>query len=206
MEKLAVMYFKPTVQLQQIQVLMEEWGMEKDSTVIHGKYLRNCYVSENMNRPGHFIIEANEVSSKSKALENLILDERVDPLGCKSNNPLTMLEVFGINETCARLYEELIFTATNLSDTSGVLQRHYKVIADDSFVNGDRRYGARESVKRDRTMDCFKAVGFETANEMIRNALKYGDIRPIADPVAATIFGETANLGTGVSKITLYAN
>ena len=182
-EFMAVIYFKPTVQLVQIRVLMEEWGLEKDSTVIHGKYLKNCFVSENMNRPGHFMIEANEATPKTKALENLILDERVDPLGCKSNNLGTMLDMYGIHETCARLYEELIYTATNLSDTSGVLQRHYKCIADDAFVNGDKRYGARESVRKDRMMDTFKAVHFETASDMIRSALKNGDVMPVAERV-----------------------
>lgn len=204
-EFMAYIYFKPTVQPTQIQIIMEEWGLEKPSTVVHGKYLRNCYVSENKNRPGHFIIEANEVSERSMALENLIFDERVDPRGCKSSDPSVNQKMFGIFETAARDYEELIYTALNLSDTSGVLQRHYKVLADSIFAGGEPLYANRSSLRHDRTMDIYRLVQFETAKDMIQQSLRYGDIQPIADPVSASAFGELPALGTGVSKITLYA-
>ena len=205
-EFMAFIYFKPTIEANRIQILMEEWGLEKDETIVHGKYLKNCFVSENKNRPGHFIIEANEIGDKTMALENLIFDERVDPYGCKNSDPDVMLKIFGIFETAARDHEELIYTALNLSDTSGVLQRHYKVLADSTFVNGDGLYANRSSLRHDRTMDTFRMVQFETAKEMIQAALRYGDVQPIADPVSASYFGEIPSLGTGVSKITLYAN
>lgn len=204
-EFMAYIYFKPTVQPQQIQVIMEEWGMERPSTVVHGKYLRNCYVSENKNRPGHYIIEANEVSERSMALENLIFDERVDPMGCKNTDPSVTQKLFGVFEAAARDYEELIYTAMNLSDTSGVLQRHYKILADSTFAGGEALYANRSSLRHDRTMDIYRLVQFETAKDMIQQSLRYGDIQPIADPVSATAFGELPALGTGVSKIMLYA-
>ena len=184
---------------------MEEWGMERPSTVVHGKYLRNCYVSENKNRPGHYIIEANEVSERSMALENLIFDERVDPMGCKNTDPSVTQKLFGVFEAAARDYEELIYTAMNLSDTSGVLQRHYKILADSTFAGGEALYANRSSLRHDRTMDIYRLVQFETAKDMIQQSLRYGDIQPIADPVSATAFGELPALGTGVSKIMLYA-
>lgn len=203
-EFMAYIYFKPMVQIQQIQVIMEEWGTEKPSTVVHGKYLKNCFVSENKNRPGHYIIEANEVSERSCALENLIFDERVDPYGCRNSDPSVMLKMFGVMETTARDYEELIYTALNLSDTSGVLQRHYKVLADSTFSGGDALYANRSSLRHDRTIDIMRLVQFETAKDMIQQSLKYGDIQPVADPVSASVFGELPAFGTGVSKITLY--
>ena len=205
-EFMAYIYFKPTVQPTQIQIIMEEWGLEKPSTVVHGKYLRNCYVSENKNRPGHYIIEANEVSERSMALENLIFDPRVDPRGCKSSDQSVNQKMFGVMETAARDYEELIYTALNLSDTSGVLQRHYKVLADNTFAGGEPLYANRSSLRHDRTIDVYRLIQFETAKDMIQQSLRYGDIQPIADPVSASAFGELPALGTGVSKITLYAN
>lgn len=203
-EFMAYIYFKPTVQPQQIQIIMEEWAIEKPSTVVHGKYLKHCYVSENKNRPGHYIIEANEVNERSLGLENLIFDERVDPYGCKTSDPSVMLKLFGVMETTARDYEELIYTALNLSATSGVLQRHYKVLADSTFAGGDALYANRSSLRHDRTMDIYRLVQFETAKDMIQQSLRYGDIQPIADPVSASAFGELPAFGTGVSKITLY--
>ena len=203
-EFMAYIYFKPTVKVEQINSLMEEWSMERSSTIVHGKYLRNCFVSENKNRPGHFIIEANEVSSNTLALQNIIFDERVDPRGCRTTDPEVNQKLFGVSEASTRQYEELIYTATNLSDTSGVLHRHYKVLADSTFAGGDAQYASRNSLRHDRSMDVFRLVQFETAKDMIQQALKFGDIQPIADPVSASVFGELPNVGTGVSKTNLY--
>ena len=203
-EFMAYIYFKPTVKVEQINSLMEEWSMERSSTIVHGKYLRNCFVSENKNRPGHFIIEANEVSSNSLALQNLIFDERVDPRGCRTTDPEANQKLFGVSEASTRQYEELIYTATNLSDTSGVLHRHYKVLADSTFAGGDAQYASRNSLRHDRSMDILRLVQFETAKDMIQQALKFGDIQPIADPVSASVFGELPTVGTGASKVNIY--
>ena len=204
-EFMAYIYFKPTVTSDQIMILMEEWGMEKTSTIVHGKYLRNCYVSENKNCPGHYIVEANEVSPNTMALQNLIFDPRIDPRGCKTTDPEVNQKMFGVFEASTRQYEELIFTATNLSVTSGVLHRHYKVLADATFINGEAQYASRNSLRHDRTMDTLRLVQFETAKDMIQQSLKYGDIQPVADPISCSAFGELPSLGTGASKIMLYA-
>lgn len=204
-EFMAYIYFKPTVKVEQINLLMEEWAMERPSTIVHGKYLRNCYVSENKNRPGHFIIEANEVSPNSLAIQNLIFDERVDPCGCRTTDPAVNQKMFGIGEASTRQYEELIYTATNLSVTSGILQRHYKVLADATFAGGEPLYASRNSLKHDRCMDTMRLVQFETAKDMIQQALKYGDVQPVADPVSAAVFGELPTSGTGVSKVNFYS-
>ena len=204
-EFLAYIYFKPTVRAEQINVLMEEWSMEKSSTIVHGKYLRNCFVSENKNRPGHYIIEANEVAANSLAIQNLIFDPRIDPRGCRTTDPNVNQSMFGVFEAATRQYEELIYTATNLSDTSGVLHRHYKVLADATFSGGDAQYASRNSLRHDRTMDTLRLVQFETAKDMIQQSLKYGDIQPVADPVCSSVFGELPSVGTGASKITLYS-
>ena len=204
-EFMAYIYFKSTVKADQIQVLMEEWSMERTSTIVHGKYLRNCFVSENKNNPGHYIVEANEVSPNSMAFQNLIFDPRIDPRGCRTTDPNVNQSMFGVFEASTRQYEELIYTATNLSDTSGVLHRHYKVLADATFSGGDARYASRNSLRHDRTMDTLRLVQFETAKDMIQQSLKFGDIQPIADPVSSSVFGELPTVGTGASKITLYA-
>ena len=54
-------------------------------------------------------------------------------------------------------------------------------------------------------MDTLRLVQFETAKDMIQQSLKFGDIQPIADPVSSSVFGELPTVGTGASKITLYA-
>lgn len=203
-EFMSYIYFKPTVSANDIQVIMETWDQQKASTVVHGKYLKNCYVSENKNNPGHYIIEANEVNANSMSLQNLILDPRIDPAGCRTTDTVVTQKLFGVFETAARVHEELIFTATNLSDTSGVLHRHYKTIADTMYLSGDAQYASRNSLRRDETMDTIRLVQFETPKDMIQQSLKHGNIQPIADPYSASMFGELPSLGTGVSKIIMY--
>lgn len=203
-EFMAYIFFKPTTKIQQIEVLTEEWAMERSSTVIHGKYLKNCFVSENKNMPGHYIIEANEVSANSMSLQNLIFDERIDPRGCKTTNPEVYYKLFGVGEASTRQYEELIYTATNLSETSGLLMRHYKVLADATFMNGEAMYASRNNLRHEREIDTLRMVQFETAKDMIQQALRFGDIQPVGDPVSAAVFGELPSLGTGASKVDLY--
>lgn len=203
-EFMAYIYFKPTVKSEQINIIMEEWSMERPSTIVHGKYLRNCHVSEIKMNPGHYLIRANEVSQNSLSLQNLIFDPRVDPRGCRISDTAANQAIFGVFEASTRQYEELIYTAINLSDTSGVLHRHYKVIADAEFAGGKPEYASRNSLRRDRTMDTLRLVKFETAEDMIRQSLKFGDIQPVADPVCSSAFGELPTIGTGASKITLY--
>ncbi len=203
-EFMAYIFFKPTVKASQINNIIEDWNFENSRTIIHGKYLKNCFVSENKNRPGHYIIEANEVVPNVMALQNLIYDPRVDPYGCKTTNPDVYFKMFGVFEASARQYEELIYTAINLSDTNGVLHRHYKVLADATYSTGEPRYASRNSLRHDREMDTLRLVQFETAKDMMQQALRFGDIQPVADPVSAQVFGELPNLGTGASKVSLY--
>lgn len=203
-EFMAHVYIKPIVELGAIRVMMEEWYMERTSTIIHGKYLTNCFVCENKNKPGHYLIQANEISSNVMAYQNLIFDPRVDPYGCSTTDIEITSKMYGIFEATAQHYENLIYTAINLSFTKGLLLRHYKVLSDMTFANGRPQYASRNSLKHDRTMDILRMLHFETAKDMMFQNLKFGDKQPITDPIAASTFAELPSLGTGVSKITLY--
>lgn len=203
-EFMAYIYFKPMIKIDQIQCLLEEWGMERPSTIVHGKYLKNCYVCENKNIPGHYVINANEVTENSLALQNLIFDERVDPYGCTCTDPGVNLKIFGIGEASTRHYEDLLFAAVNLSATNEVLHRHYKVIADAIYATGEPQYANRNSLRHDRSMDDMRLIQFETAKDMIQQALRFGAPQPIADNVSAAVFGELQSSGTGCSKVTIY--
>lgn len=203
-EFMAYIYFKRDVSLDRIHVLMEEWGTRKPSTIVHGKYLKNCCVTENKNDPGHWLVEANEVKVGNNAMENLIYDERVDPRGCRTTDPTVNMKLFGVFETATRHYEELVYTATNLSDTSGVLYRHYKVLADTIFVTGRGCYAKRTNLGDNKTADALRLLNFETPKDMMTGSMKYGVPHPIAEPVSATVFGDQMALGSGVSRVTLY--
>ena len=203
-EFMAYIYFKGNVMLDRISVMMEEWAIEKDLTIVHGKHLVNCFVSENKNRPGHYIIEANCVGEPEEAMLNVMTNDEVDPKGCRCTDTAATEHLWGICEGNVRFYEELVYTAVNLSATSGVLHRHYKVLADAAYTGGMILQASRTSLRRDRCMDTLRMAQFETARDMIQQSLKFGDIQPVADPVSAAVFGELPGCGTGISKITLY--
>ena len=205
-EFMAYIYFQPDIPYSTITNIMEEWGLEKPSTIVHGKYLSKCYVSENKNMPGHYIIEANEVSAggnSTMALENLIFDERVDPLGCKTTNMNVIQKMYGIMEADARCAEELIYTAINLSYTSGILVRHYKLISDMIYSEGFPRHAERNKMMHDHYMDAFRKINFETAKNMIVDSLRTAEVHPVADSVSCAVMGELPTLGTGCSKVML---
>jgi DNA-directed RNA polymerase beta' subunit len=202
-EFMAYIFFKPYVKVLDIYKYMEEWIIEKNSTIVHGKYLVNCYVSENKMNPNHYIVEANEIDG-TMALENLIFDPRVDPYGCRSSNNEVERKLLGVFESNARHIEDLIYTAMNLSDTNDILHRHYKLISDAILFYGYPVYASRNSLKFDNDIDTIRMISFEVAEEFIRQSLKYSETQKIGDPICASVFGELPSLGTGVSKVTLF--
>jgi hypothetical protein len=203
-EFMAYIFFKPDINIDTINNMCETWKMRIDKNIVHGKYIVNSFVSENKNKPGTYIIEANEIDPKAMTLENLILDERIDPAFCKTTDSEVTLSIFGINEASARHYEELIYTATNLSETKGILNRHYKLISDTIFVTGEPLYADRYSIKHDEYFDPMRSLSFETAKAFIQDTLKSNKKVPVSDTTAAAVFGELSSQGTGVSKIIIY--
>ena len=199
-------FLKENVPQIRIQVILEEWMLERSSTIVHGKYLMNCYVSENKNDPGHYILEANDVNTEIMALENLIYDPRVNPFGCKTSNIQTTYELFGVCEAAARLHEEILYTAANLSDTKEILPRHYKMLADNILSNGSFKYASRTSLKKDSAMDPLRLMSFEIPTEMLTHSLKTSRKFPIRDPVSASFFGELPKMGSGIANTIAYKN
>lgn len=196
------MFFKESVGYDKIAELSVRLTQSKPF-IIHGSCIQNSCVIENVNRPGHYVIECNEIVN-TDAFNTIVHLPEVDPTGCLNNNMRECAPALGICETSARHYEELVYTAINLSATTGILQRHYKVIADAIYSNGEAIYADRNSFKYDRYSDTLRYVQFETAKDMLRNSIKNGDINPVGDPFSAIIFNEDPTLGTGASKIHLY--
>lgn len=196
-------FFNPKLSNIYVSAFMDQLCLYKSQNVINGGYLKHCFVYESKNQPGHFLIDANEALNDGKALDALIFDERVDPCGCKSSDTNATVRLFGVCEANARHYEELIYTCEKFSATRGLLSRHYKLLSDATFVNGAPEYGSRNSLKHDTSIDAMRLMNFEVTKDMVQQALRYGDIQEIKDPISANVFGELPRLGTGVSKITL---
>ena len=80
----------------------------------------------------------------------LLIDERIDPYGTTLTDTTQIFDTYGIFEASARTYEELCYCALNLSDTSGILTRQYKLVADAIFVNGYYKSATRLDYKHNR--------------------------------------------------------
>ena len=168
----------------------------------------NCYVCENKNRPGHYVIQANEVDIGNKALENLIYDPQIDPAKCHSSNIATDIDLFGICESNARHILECVYTSQNISATSGVLPSHYKTISDNCFANGKFLTANRYSLKNDDTNDPLRLISYETPRDFLTNAIMSNKTYQDNNTVSSMFFGGKGACFSGdmVSKIILFEN
>ena len=202
-----LVYFRSDATYDTINIILEEWGTIRNTrTLVHGGYLTNCYVAENKNLPGHYLILANEIDVTIKGLENLIYNPEVDPFKCSSSNIDTMFDLFGCCEACARHISESQYTAKNISATSGILVSHYKLVADNAFATGRFLTADRYSLKEDVMNDPFNLISYETPKDFINTFLKIDKTYKSSSLVSSTFFGGKSGNFSGdmVSKITLY--
>ena len=203
----AYIYFRSDVSYNEINTMIEEWSMIKNAkTLVHGGYLENCYVTENKNKPGHYLILANEVAPNSLALENLIYNPEIDPYKCSSTNIDTIFNLFGCFEANAHHIQECSYTAKNISATSGVLISHYKLVSDLAFSTGKYLTAERYSMKEDLENDPLKLISYETPRDFLMNTIKLDKVFAPNSLVASTFFGgkNAGFSGDLISKITLY--
>ena len=199
---LMCMFFKQSIGFEKVDELSATLTQNKPF-IIHGSCIQNARIVENKSLPGHYIIECNDIVG-TDAFNTILHLPEVDPAGCQYNDMRECFPVYGVCETNARHIEELIYAALNLSATTGILQRHYKVIADIIYASGSAIYNDRTDFRRDRYTDTLRYVQFENASNMIRSSIQHGDINPVADPFSSIIFNEDCSIGTGASKISLY--
>ena len=203
----ALIYFENGTSYDQINFILEEWtSIHNQRTLVHGGYLKNCYVIENKNLPGHYYIQANEVEPLNKSLENLIYNPEIDPFKCSSTNIDTCLELFGCCEANSRHILECVYTSKNISATSGVLVSHYKLVSDNSFTVGKFLTATRYSLKDDQENDPLRLVSYETPKDFLMNTIKTNRTYTDNSLVSSTFFGGKGSQFSGdmVSKIILF--
>ena len=191
----------------EIQTFAEELDKQIPSMLVHGRMVHNCFVSENKCWPGHFFIEANQFNDDDKkkcVLDSLIFDEEIDPAFCKTSNIDHMLPRYGLAEAQSVLYEEFIYTKDHLSETSGVLNCNYNLIAVSSFVTGQYLVASREDLRKDDSRDPLHNISFEIASKFLNDAISANSFRPQRnDHIASAFFGECCCYGDSVSKYTI---
>ena len=200
----ANIYFKEDTQIQRIHQIVHEWTLENEANIVHGRYLRNCFITENVNDKGHYVIEANESVVGNQALQHLILDPLVDSARCRTSNPRDSLELFGIFEEEARHYEQLMFTATTLGSTKAVTGRTYSTISAVQTSAGELTFCDALSMSKTSDGELMKKLKFERADVFIKEALIRGDKETVNEFTSANVFAQLPRLGSSVSEYMLY--
>ena len=197
-------YFKDDLTSNDIFRVVQKWGMNDPKNVIHGGWLRNCFIVQNENKPGHYIIEANESIPDNDALRHIIFDPRVDPTICRTTEPDENIKMFGVFEGGARHLDMLNFTAVNMAETKSALHRVYKTIAYVMLAKGTLTYSETNSIIKDDSSDLLKVMKFQTTTQYLRKYCKDGKLQYTHECVPAMVFGELASQGDGVSRVTLF--
>lgn len=196
-------YFNEKVQVQRIYQIVEEWKKVVNKNIVHGRYLKNCFVVENINNPGHYLIEANEANMENKALSKIIYDPRINPTLCKTSNPRDSIKMFGIFEGECRHYEQLMFTAQNLSSTKELNGRNYSTVAAIQTANGKLTFVDALSMIKSKYGEFLKKCKFERANIFIKDHLQRGNMETVNEFTSANVFGDLPRLGSTVSDYVL---
>lgn len=199
-------YFDESVSTQHVYKLLRKWTKEKDTNVIHGCYLKNCFVVENINNPGHYAIEANESIPGNGAFNAMSFHPLVNPCKCLISHPEYMLEYYGIFETETRLYEQFLYAGANLSDTRELSSRVWKLLCNVMTADGFMTYANALSMIHSSFGDLMKSLKFERAPLFLKNACQINKKRHINEYTSAAVFGDSAPMGDGVSKYILYPN
>lgn len=200
-EFMLYVFFYPNVQKLTINNLISKWKSRQKNNIIHGEYLVNCFVTQNKNT-GDWLVLANEVNPERKTFENIIVHPDLDVCKCKTSNTRENDVIYGICEAESRLFEELYYTATNLSDTKNILERHYKTICDTAYADGKIILAATHSIEK-HDGDYLRRIDFETPAVFFRTALESGKFLPTDDPIAAATFNDLPRIGSGFSKVTI---
>jgi hypothetical protein len=116
--------------------------------------------------------------------------------------------MFGIFEGNAQSIAELYYAATHLSDTSSLMQRIYKVLADYSCVTAELLGANRYSLKNDEYKDPFSTINYESVKNATVNVLMtHKSAKSSANHyVASQFWGNLPASGDSVSKVILYEN
>jgi hypothetical protein len=200
-EFMLYVFFQANVQKITINNLITKWKSRQKNNIIHGEYLVNCFVTQNKNT-GDWLVLANEVNPERKTFENIIVHPDLDVCKCKTSNTRENDTIYGVCEAEARLFEELYYTATNLSDTKNILERHYKTICDTAYADGKIILAATHSIEK-HDGDYLRRIDFETPAVFFRTALESGKYIPTDDPIAAATFNDLPRIGSGFSKVTI---
>ena len=191
--------FNSNVTKRYVTSMVNSWKTKSNSNIIRGRSLKNCYVVQNKNN-GDWLVLANEIDPDHSYFEELIRHPAIDPSKCKTSNLKVTEKCFGICEADARVFEELYYTATNLSDTRNILERHYKTITDSVYADGEMLIATTNSIEK-HDGDYLRRISFETPSKYIVKAVEQGVYKNTDDPIAGAMFNDLPRNGSGFSKV-----
>ncbi len=221
---IAYVYFKDGTKKEDIESYKTLWRNKNKSTSINGNILVNCFVSQNANN-GEYIVQANiykplttirkeeksAISYNSMAFREIILDPRIEPSKCKTNETkratgkltANVYDCYGVFEASARLNEEVRYCSEILSSVGNIAERHYKTISLGCLANGEYFFASANSASKSDG-DYFRKICFEQAGKFTDSAARDGSWKSTEDIFASQYFGFVPKSGSGYSKTFIY--
>lgn len=214
---LCFIYFRPDTPDKLIYNFCEFAYREHPDNIVSGNILNNCIKCKNVplslvykDKP-NYCIESNIIihATESKAIlkelllaiNNLIHNPKIDLDHCFSNNIDIEFLLYGIFEAQPRFYEESIFTASKLSETSGIMSAHYKLATEIAFMSGTKQVAKPSHLRKNFNLDPLRKILFERSYDFIKSALYENVYHNMDDPDAAQIFNQYSRTGVGISKV-----
>lgn len=201
-EFIMYIFFDTNITKFEIDDYIYTWKDELPQNIIHGKYLKNCLIVKNRFN-GEYFIKANMVDDV--VYEQFLYNPLFDPSKCKTTNTIDNLNIYGVFESTARLYEETVYCAKILSNAGKLLNEHFKTLAQTSLRNGNYLMAVTTSIDKN-DIDYVRDIQFEQPTKFIKTAIKNGKFKQIDDPIAGETFNENPKIGDGYSRIIIFKN
>lgn len=222
----AYIYFNEETKKEDIDMYIALWHNKNKSTTINGNMLVNCFVTQNINT-GEYILQANiykpsieirkedkaAISYNTVAFKEIILDPRIDPMKCRTNETkratgkitANVYDTDGIFEATCSLHEETSFCSNILSNVGNIAARHYKTITTGCLVGGDYFFASANSAAKSDG-DYFRKLQFEQPSKFIHQAVLDGRWKTLNDIIASQYFGTIPKVGSGYSQTMVFKN
>ena len=145
-------------------------------------------------------INPDEFETIGSDLENIVINERVDPYGTTTNNVIETLSVLGVEAARQTLLDELQLVIE--FDGSYVNYRHLNLLVDTMTYKGQLMPITRHGMNRTEAGVLMRCSFEETVNIII-DAASHAETDPIKGVTENIIMGQLPKVGTGCIDILL---
>jgi len=141
------------------------------------------------------------IESNGRDLAYILSQPEVDQRYVFSNNISEMIELYGLAETRARIYEEMLLEARQSDSLRNTMTQHFKIMSDYITYRGEVGTIERHGLVKNDDVDPISKLSFEQPQTFIYNAIKDPKDIPFEGDVPRILYGLQPTSGTGLCKV-----